>query len=200
MTKQAFLAQLRNALSGLPQADIEERLAFYSEMIEDRIEEGLPEAEAVAAVGAIPEITAQIIADTPLVKLAKERMKPNRRLKTGEVVLLALGSPLWLSLCVAAIAVVFALYLSGWSVLVSLWAVFGSLAACFLGFLTSGLIFACTGNSLSGIAMIAAALVCAGISIFAFYGSKAATNGILRLTKKVAMWMKNCVVRKEGAQ
>ena len=200
MTKQAFLAQLRNALSGLPQADIEERLAFYSEMIEDRIEEGLPEAEAVAAVGAIPEITAQIIADTPLVKLAKERMKPNRRLKTGEVVLLALGSPLWLSLCVAAVAVVFALYLSVWSVIVSLWAVFGSLAACAFSGLAAGILFVCTGYALSGIAMIAAGLACAGISVFAFYGSKAATNGILRLTKKVAMWTKNCFVRKGEAQ
>ncbi len=43
MNKQAFLTQLRKGLSGLPQEDIEERLAFYSEMIDDRIEEGLSE-------------------------------------------------------------------------------------------------------------------------------------------------------------
>ena len=51
MSKQEFLAQLRKSLSGLPQEDIEERLTFYSEMIEDHIEEGLPEEEAVSAVG-----------------------------------------------------------------------------------------------------------------------------------------------------
>ena len=48
MTKQAFLAALGERLVGLPQKDIEERLTFYSEMIDDRMEEGLSEEEAVA--------------------------------------------------------------------------------------------------------------------------------------------------------
>ena len=43
MNKQEFLAELRKGLSGLPQDDIEERLIFYDEMLEDRIEEGLSE-------------------------------------------------------------------------------------------------------------------------------------------------------------
>ena len=37
MNKQEFLTQLRQGLSGLPQDDIEKRLTFYSEMIDDRI-------------------------------------------------------------------------------------------------------------------------------------------------------------------
>ena len=59
MRKQEFLAKLRKGLSGLPQDDIEERLIFYSEMIEDRKEEGLSEEEAVAAIGSVDEIVAQ---------------------------------------------------------------------------------------------------------------------------------------------
>ena len=34
MNKQEFLAQLRKGLTGLPKDDIDERLTFYSEMIE----------------------------------------------------------------------------------------------------------------------------------------------------------------------
>lgn len=199
MTKQEVLERLRNGLSGLPQSDIEERLAFYREMIEDRMEEGLSEEEAVAAVGAVPEIIAQVIADTPLTKLAKERIKPNRRLRTWEIVLLALGSPLWLSLCVAAVAVILGLYISLWSVIVSLWAAFGSLAACFIGAFLSGIIFACTGKLLAGCALIAAGFVCAGLSIFVFYGCKAVTKGIMRFTKGIALWLKNRFVRKGEA-
>ena len=41
MNKQEFLAHLRKGLSGLPQNDIEKRLNFYGEMLEDRMEEGL---------------------------------------------------------------------------------------------------------------------------------------------------------------
>ena len=37
MNKQEFLAELRKGLSGLPQDDIEERLTFYNETLEDTI-------------------------------------------------------------------------------------------------------------------------------------------------------------------
>ena len=56
MNKQEFLDRLRKGLSGLPQAEREERLLFYSEMIDDRMEEGLTEEEAVAALGSLEEI------------------------------------------------------------------------------------------------------------------------------------------------
>ena len=76
MSKQEFLARLRKGLSGLPQEDIEERLGFYSEMIEDQMEEGISEEEAVSAVGAVDEIVAQVVAQTPIARIAKERIKP----------------------------------------------------------------------------------------------------------------------------
>lgn len=199
MTKREFLAQLRKGLSGLPQDDIEERLTFYGEMIEDRKEEGLSEEEAVSAVGSAREIAAQVVAETPLAKIAKERIKPKRRLSAGEILLLALGSPLWLSLSIAAFTVILSLYISLWAVLISLWAVFVSFAACSIGGVLACVIFAVGGNSTSGVAVLAAGVVCAGISIFVFYGCKAATKGTLILTKKTAIWIKNCFRGKEKA-
>ena len=139
MSKQEFLAQLRKGLSGLPQDDIEERLTFYSEMIEDRIEEGLSEEEAISAAGSIDEIVAQVVADIPLAKIARERIKAKRRLKAWEIVLLALGSPIWLSLGIAAVAVILSLYVSLWSVIISLWAVFGSLIGCSFDGMVAGI-------------------------------------------------------------
>ena len=47
MNKEEFLSELRTKLSGLPQEDIEERISFYSEMIDDRMEDGISEEEAV---------------------------------------------------------------------------------------------------------------------------------------------------------
>ena len=71
MTKIKFLLSLHDRLSGLPQDEVEERLNFYSEMIEDRMEEGISEEEAVAAIGPIDEIAEQIIADIPLAKMQR---------------------------------------------------------------------------------------------------------------------------------
>ena len=199
MSKQEFLAQLRKGLSGLPQEDIEERLAFYNEMIDDRMDEGISEEDAVSAVGAVNEIVAQVVADTPFMKIAKERIKSNRRLKVWEIVLLALGSPIWLSLGIAAVAVILSLYVTLWVVIISLWAVFGSLAGCSFGSMVAGVILICNGNVLTGIALIGAGIVCAGLSIFMFYGCKAVTKGILMLTRNVAVRIKNGFIKKEEA-
>ena len=200
MSKQEFLAELRKGLSGIPQDDIEERLTFYSEMLDDRIEEGLSEEEAVLAIGDVEEIVGQTVADIPLAKIAKERIKPKRQLKAWEIVLLALGAPIWLSLGVAAAAVVLALYVSLWAVIVSLWTVFGALAVFAVGSVPVCIIFIAGGNLFSGVAMLAAGIVCAGLSIFLFYGCKETSRGILMLTKKITILIKSCFIRKEEAQ
>lgn len=199
MSKQEFLVKLRNGLSGLPKADMEERLAFYSEMIDDRMEEGNSEEEVVGEIGDVDEIVSQIIADTPLVKLVKEKTKPKRRLRVWEIILLIAGSPLWLSLLLAVVAVILAIYLVLWSVLVSLWAVFGSVLGCGFGGAVAGIGFACFDNGLTGLVMIGAGLTCLGVAIFLFYGCKAATKGTLILTGKIALGIKNCFIKREEA-
>lgn len=199
MNKQEFLDLLRNSLSGLPKDEVEERLAFYSEIIDDRIEEGLSEEEAVSAVGSVKEISKQIISEIPLTKIAKGRIKPKRRLNVAEIILLVLGSPIWLSLLIAALAVILSLYVVLWSAIISLWAIFVSLTACSVSSIPACVILDLGGNIASGLAILAAGIVLSGLSIFMFYGCKAATKGILILTKKIAIFVKNCFIRKEEA-
>lgn len=198
MSKQEFLAQLHKGLSGLPQDDIEERLAFYSEMIDDRMEEGFSEEEAIQAIGNINEIISQIVADIPLKKLVKEKMKPKKRMAVWEIVLLVLGSPIWLSLLLAMVAIILSIYVVLWSVIVSLWAIFASLIGCAFGGIVAGICIAVVGYSVAGISMIGMGLVSAGFAIFLFYGCKLATKGILLLTKKIALSIKKCFVKKEA--
>ena len=76
MNKQDFLEKLRNGLAGLPKDDLDERINFYSEMIDDRMEDGLTEEEAVSQMGDVEEIISQIIAETPFVKIVKEKIRP----------------------------------------------------------------------------------------------------------------------------
>lgn len=197
MNKQEFLVLLRKGSYGLPQDDIEERLSFYSEMIDDRMEEGFTEEEAVSEIGTVSEIVSQIVAEIPLPKLVKERAKPKRALKAWEIVLLILGSPIWLSLLIAAFAVILAAYIVVWSAIVSLWSIEASLAACSLGGVVAAVIFSLGGNGLTGIAMLGAGIFCAGLSVFLFFGCKAATHGLLLLTKKMASGIKSLFIKKE---
>lgn len=200
MNKQEFLAQLRKGLSGLPQEDIEERLSFYGEMIDDRVEEGLSESEAVGEIGPVHTVVTQILSDIPLTKLVKQRVKPNRGLKVWEIVLLVLGSPIWLSLLIAAFATIFSAYIVIWSAVVTLWSVGASLAACSLGGIVSAVVFALQGYGFTGFAMLSAGICSAGLSIFSFFGCKAATRGVLLLTKKMALGIKTLFVGKEAVQ
>lgn len=199
MNKQEFLARLRKGLSGLPKDDREERLTFYGEMIDDRMEDGIPEETAVREIGAVDDLVSQIIADMPLGKLMKEKITPKKKMKAWEIVLLVLGSPIWLSVLIAAFAVVFSLYVVLWSVTAALWAAFAALAVCALAGVAAGVYFAVSKAALTGIAVIGAGFVCAGASVLLFLGCKAATNGIAKLTRKLAIQIKNRLVKKEEA-
>lgn len=197
MTKMMFLLSLHEKLSELPQDEVEERLYFYSEMIEDRMEEGLSEEDAVAAVGTVEDIAAQIRTEISSPMHAQKKTKSNKRLKAWEIILLAVGSPIWLSLLIAAFAVVLSFYAVLWSVIVSLWAVFGSLIGCAVGVCVMGVGFIIEGEAVSGIALIGGGMVCAGLAIFMFFGCKAASGGAALLTKRVALGIKRCFARRE---
>ncbi len=197
MNKKEFLEELRKGLSGLPQDDIEERLTFYSEMIDDRMEDGLSQEEAVAEIGSVKDIVSQIMSEIPLSRLVKEKVKPKRALRAWEIVLLALGSPIWISLLIAALAIVFSLYVVLWSVIICLWAAGLGIAGGSLGGILSAVIFTIQGHFLQGAAVLGAALVCAGIFILWFFMCQQILKGVLLLTKKLALGFKYLVVGRE---
>ena len=198
MTKAEFITELKKRLSGLPMRELEESLSFYGEMIDDRIEDGLPEEDAVKDVGEISEIAEQIISEIPLTTLAKERIKPKRRIKAWETVLLVLGSPIWLSLIIAAFAVTVSVYAVLWSVIVSVWAAFGAFVGGSVGGVGAFAVFVCTADIPSALVMLSGGAVCAGLAIFTFIGCKAATGGIVRLTVKIPLTVKKLFVKKEA--
>ena len=200
MRKQEFMDRLWAGLYGLPKEDVEERLDFYSEMIDDRMEDGLTEEAAVEAVGPVDEIISQIIAETPLTKIVGERMKPTGKRKVWEIVLLVLGSPIWLTLLIAAFAVLLSVYISAWAVIISLWAVEASFIVTVLASVAAAVIMLFKGQLLTGLCLIAAALVLAGLSIFLFFGCLMASKGILLLTKKIVSGIKSLFLRKENAR
>ena len=199
MTKQEFLAGLREKLSDLPSKETEERLNFYSEIIDDRVEEGLSEEDAVRAVGSSDEIAAQILSEfNPPQEESKEK-KPKKTWSAVGIMLIVLGFPLWFPLLIATFSIAIAVCAVILSVVFSFWAVFASLAGSSLGIVFSGVVFLLTGNPVSGIAMVGAGLTMAGLAIFTFFGCRAATKFIFDFTKKAALWVKNLFVKKEEA-
>lgn len=192
MTKQDFLFSLQKRLSKyISRAEINERLSFYDEMINDLIEEGLSEDEAVSKIGSVDDVVSQILTDLPSDKIKHNDTK--KRHKSLKIVILAICSPLLISLLV----VVLSLYISMWAVVASLWCVlfsFGVGSAS--GIIYSVCLFS-TGNGISGAVIIASALILCGLAIFAFYGCKILTRCAIILTKKMIAYIKGFFVDKE---
>lgn len=198
MTKLQFLMKLHERLSDLPQRDVEERLNFYCEMIEDRMEEGRAEEEAVADVGSIEEIAAQIRNELCALTPEQPPSKGKKQTHIWTAVLLILGAVVWLPLLISAVAVGISVYAVAWVCVITLWIVFGVMAGCAVGCAVTGGVLAICGQLYAGIALLGIGLTFGGLGIFTFFGSKGAGRGLVRLTKWIALKIKSSFT-KEGS-
>ena len=196
MTKQEFLSKLERALGKLPHAEVEQALAFYDEAISDRMEDGLSEAEALAGLGPVDEIAAQIAAETPPIPRAIARANTGSR--TLNIVLLAVFSPIWIPIVLALAAAALAVYVAIWAVIAALWAVdavlvlmpFAGLAA--LASTLGG------GMPLPGVFVFGLSLVSSGFGLVASFAVFWASNLLFRATRTFARWIASLFVRVSG--
>lgn len=181
MDKFTFITELRAKLWPIPEEDRQRSVDYYAEMIDDRMEEGLREEEAVAAIGNLDEIVKQILEETPPVPVKAEAPKKRRNLRTWEIVLLVLGSPVWASLLIAAAAVIVSVWISLWAVVISLYAAVVALGAAAIGCMIGS--FFMIGRFGEVTVAWGAALVCAGLAILFVMLSNLAAKGMIALTK-----------------
>lgn len=107
MNRYEFNEALQSALKDLPQEELQQSLSYFNEMIDDRIEEGMSEDEAIADIGNVDEIAGRLLAEElSIVDRVKDKVLPKRALSSWEIILIVLGFPLWGSLLVAAVALV----------------------------------------------------------------------------------------------
>lgn len=214
MNKNEFLLALRSGLSALPQNEIEKSVNYYSEILDDRIEDGLSEDEAVKAVGSVDEIVSQILPEeapdrTFTAPAAESKPKSTRHLTASQIILLILTSPIWLTLlaCFLTLAAsAFIVILSGfivieavvWAAVIVLYAVVLSFAAGALSAVIAFIIHIFSGNTIAAVFYLGAMLACTGITILLFFGVNKAAKCILLLNKKCLSGIKNLITRKEA--
>lgn len=175
MTKQEFIDEVKNGLTGLAETDIQKAMEFYTEAIDDRIDDGLSEEQAVAEIGTPAEITEKILMDTPLPKLVKAQTatKPAKTWRVWEIILIVLGSPVWLPVGIALFAVVLALCIALLAVVFSLIiAVFASGVGGVVSIFAS-LTGIAMGKGMPFVVQLAGSLVITGIAFLLFIPIKA---------------------------
>lgn len=194
MNKQQFLDELANKLVGLPQNDIDDRISFYSEMIDDRIDEGKSEEEAVNEIGSVDDVIKDIAKDIPLAKLVKEKVKPKRSLRAWEIVLIALGFPLWFPIVITALVLAFVAYLLIWVWVFVTYTVEISLASAGLGGIVVFLAYLANGSF--NITALGASLMSLGGAILLIFGCIGATKATIKLSRSIVIGIKSAFIRK----
>ena len=166
-------------------------------MIDERMEDGLSEDEAVDGIGSVKEMADSFLREIPIKKIVKEKVKKTRRFETWEVILLVVTAPLWVSLLVVALSVALSIYVTLWSAVIVFYAVAVSMVAVGIAGIGGSIVMFATGK-MSGLFLLGAGITLLGLSLFVFLGSNCAARGMVLLLKKVAMLIKYMFVGKES--
>ena len=190
MNKKEFLEELEKRLQALPKEEIQERLEFYSEAIDDRVEEGKTEEQAIEEIGTLDEITWEIVKKTPLVTLVKEKVKPKRRIQAWEIVLLVLGFPVWFPLLITAMVLVMVAYILAWVLVIVTYSVEIAVTVGGLAALSAGLATFFSGAHWLGFGMVGAGIMCIGFAILWIFACIGATKASIQLTRAIILAIK----------
>ena len=196
MNKEEFLAAIAQRHRGLPREDIEASLAYYREMIDERVEDGMSEDEAVAAMGTPQEAAARILEETPLPKLVKARLKPPRTLQVWEIVLLVLGSPVWLPLVLVLFVLILILYLVMWILVLTLYVLEFSFGLSGVAAVIGSSVTILAGHAVAGIFAAGAGLIMAGLALLLFPACVKISAWVLAMGRLALRGLKRSFIRK----
>ena len=193
MKKEAFLRALEGRLEGMSAEERARALEFCAESIDDRVEDGMDEEAAVAALGDVEDVARGLLADRPLGAVVRERVRHESN--AGRVVLLICASPLLLTLFAVGLSV----YAALWAAMIAVYAAVASLliagAACALGGVAA-IFFVGTAP---GLCVCGSGLISFALGLMLFDPARAAAKGSLKLTKAFGRGCKRLIVgRRNG--
>ena len=196
MNKKEFLEALEKRLQALPKEEIQERLQFYSEAIDDRVEEGLTEEQAIEQIGTLDEVTWEIVKKTPLVTLVKEKVKPKRKMRAWEIVFLVIGFPLWFPLLITAMVLILVGYILAWVLVIVTYSVEMATATAGLAAIGAGVATFFGGAHWLGFGMAGAGLMCLGFALLWVFACVGATRASIALTRAIILSIKKRFVKR----
>lgn len=205
MSKEEYLNRLKQMLCDYPEEETARFISYYNEIIDDRIEDGSTEEQAVESLGSVEQVASNVKSEMPMVAIVKSnvRAKVNENKKkhggnsTMMIVLLIVGFPIWLPLLIAVGAVVLSLFICLWSIVLAIWSVFVSLAAGSVAALVAGIASLFTGQIALGIYDLGAVFVLCALAIGFFWLSILLTKLSAKACAKSFRGIKKSMIKKQ---
>jgi len=195
MTKFEFINILKGDLQQLDQADINENVQYYSELIDDMVEEGMTEAEAVEKLGDPHEAAKHILEDMPLSKLVKNKVKPKGGWTALTIILAVLSAPIWLPILCCVGAALLCVFIALWCMVAVGFAIVIALVLTVFSMPILAIGLMATTPALS-LMLLGISFVCAGVGILGAIGVWELCKLIGRLTVKLVKWIKSLFIKK----
>lgn len=180
MSKAEFLNELSFCLQNMNDSEKKKFIIYYDEMISDYIENGMAEEDAVNKIGAPKKIAEELLSDYGSVKLNL----PSTGTRWLNIILTIIGFPLWGSVLLAFILMVFSVYLIIWCV------PFATGAGC-VGFFATSIIgivgspFVMIKSAPIGIIQLGTGIASVGISLLLGFATIDLSKKIIIVTKKI---------------
>ena len=200
MTKNEFITEIKAGLQGYPDDEVIKSLSFYTESIDDRMEDEMQEDKAVSELGSIQDIIRNIKLTMPIAVLAKTRIKESKEKsssKTLWVILAIAGFPIWFPLLLAFASVALAVYISIWACIIALY-------ACELAFGLSGIvclvysfIHMVTISRAGGIIIAGGSLFLIGLFLVLLKPMISISKSLIKSTESFLKWIKKMFIGKE---
>lgn len=195
-----FLEELRIKLSHLPSSEVEKVISFYSESLQDKIEDGMSEEDAVKSFGPTDDIVKAIEDEIPLTTIVRDKVASKTKKGDGSksnklliFVIIVLTFPIWVTilgllfgLVVACLAIIFTIPVVIGTLYASLFPI--ALFGIFLGVIRMLTLSFATGLGYLGVGFVSLGLI---FILFKpmVYLAKKLVQLILYPFKKLKAWL-----------
>lgn len=197
MTKEIFLNELANKLHQLPQKEVKQHLSYYEELLNDMLEDGISQEDAVAKLGNINEIAQEILCEQPISVLVKNRVRPKKGWTGPAIAVAVLGAPMWIPLVLSFIITAAAIAFSIVAIIFSIFLVAVSFALAGILILMRGISILFISTSYAVFA-IGIGFLMLGLACLLTLAVEYASVGFYRGTQWLLRVSKNFLIVKEG--
>ena len=202
MSREEYLNELKEKLTENNIPGVDSMIEFYDEAIADRIEDGMSEEDAVAAMEDTDSIVRGAKLEKPLATLVADKVKEKHKEASSSghgtlfTVLAIVGFPIWLPLLIAFGAIIFSLYVSLWAIVISIYAVELSFAVGAVASLLGCVTFV-MGNIpfATALALLGSAAILGGLAILLWKPIVAITKWMIDLIKMIFRGIKSLFVK-----
>jgi len=186
MNKSEFINKLRQEIRNLPYDEVEKTIAYYEEIISDRMEDGSSEEEAVSSLGTPEAIARDLLANQSFSTIIRHKVEDYKRKNNPEntaaiIVIMILLFPVWFPIAMGALSFIISFFAIIGGVIIALWAISVAIGAAGIAVLIASVFGFATSLIPTGFFSFGTGIALIGLSILAIIASVYATKGIIKL-------------------